>query len=314
VTISFSYECKRPSTIVKTYLLDIGYLAWMVGSAERLLEEAAEHPERGIFDYWFGDFGARQDAVYLDTRRKVQAMLDHARSHPFAFNQLAETTLAKTDQSIAALEIGLGTRTSLGIYSLGEMVVTLVHELSHKTPGLMTKDVPTGRSDTEGHPEAAYKTEAVKLALADPAKALQNAENWGYYVAAYHRRIGLVDEFKYTANESEISRKPPVTEVGPTRGEHWNGAYWIAHEGKGCANDPHGLPVARYRVTDDMVVLERARTPFPDVRAPAPSASSPGVVHVEKAVSSDGPHKCGKCGRGFLSVTQRYQHAAVCTG
>ncbi len=60
---------------------------------------------------------------------------------------------------------------------------TLVHELSHLF--LNTKDVPTKWEPDGSVAKEAYGAKrAAKLAVADPAKAKRNAENWGIFVEA----------------------------------------------------------------------------------------------------------------------------------
>jgi hypothetical protein len=318
VTIRFSYECKNPKKFPKAHLLDVSYLAWMVNGAEAVLEAALAGPNREKFKYWFGDFGSSQEAKFQHSQLKTRDMLEHARSNGFIFNQLSETTLAKTDQSRAALELGLGTYMSLGIYSLGELVATLIHELSHKTPGLMTKDISTGKTDLEGNAERAYKGEAVALAVKKPDDAYANAENWGYYIASYHSEAGFTSNFEHTKNRKDIESKIIPGSVSERRGEHWGGSVWIAHEGKGCVPhyDPTVNPIIRFNVNCDAVVYDLANTPLGKPGAASSTGSVPvkTVTHVDKAVSSDGPHKCPNCGRGFLKITEKSVHAMSCKG
>jgi hypothetical protein len=314
VTISFTYECKNPRKFPAAYLLDVSYLAWIVNSTEAVLEEAMTRPNREKFRYWFGDFGAHQEARFQEAQLRTGAMLEHARSHAIEFNQISETTLAKTDQSKAALELNLGTYTSLGLYSLGELVVTFVHEISHKTPGLMTDDVSTGKTDIEGGPISAYKGDAVKLANSKPSEAFRNAENWGYYIASYHREVGFTDNFQHTSNLREIESKVIPGSVSPQRGEHWNGSTWILHEGRGCVPNPGGKPIVKYCVSGEMVFCELADTGLPGSPSASVDMPSNGVVHVAKAITSDGPHKCSKCGRGFVKIAEKYEHLIGCKG
>jgi hypothetical protein len=63
-----------------------------------------------------------------------------------------------------------------------------------------------------------------------------------------------------------------------------------------------------------MVVCELADTDLPGPPSASVDMPSKGVVHVAEAISSDGPHKCPKCRRGFLKISEKFEHSIGCKG
>ncbi len=313
MAISFTYECRKPTKIPKSFLIDICYLAQIVQACEAVLEQAVNHPNIDLFEEWFGSFDKKQ-AQFDKAKLHTEAILKHARSHPIILNQVGQITFAVTDKAKGDLEIGLGSYSATPAYSFGEWVVTILHELSHKTPGLMTDDVAYGTVLTiEGTvPDPAYRAKAVKLARERPTDAFRNAENWGYYLASYYHDAGLKGDWSNTDTKGALNKVVTEKMKLPAKGKHWQGSTWTLHKQEkcGCVPDGENLPIVKYKVCGDAVEYDRAKQPL--ITGASPTKAPIGVTHVKKARSSDGKYKCTKCGAGFDNMFIKQQHQVNC--
>jgi hypothetical protein len=304
MAINFTYSFpKKPLKFspCKAYLLKVSYLAEIVNACESIIDEASRNPSRDKFGNWFGKKNDT-DLNFEHSKQHVNSMLGYVRSTLLELESIQEATIAKTDQSDPRLRIGLGTRFSMDMYSFGERVVTFLHEISHKTTGLKTKDELYKGNE-------AYKGVALDLANdnAEFARALKNAENWAYYLASYHvdANLGEGEKWKYTTSKVDIeSRKLTANEtVSEGRGV-WQG-YWLVLEPNdcGCVQDGTNLPITKYLINGTSVTYERGQ-------APSGTSSSPvlkTVVHVTKAAVNSS-NVCTKCGKQFPSPLMLKQH------
>jgi hypothetical protein len=82
-----------------------------------------------------------------------------------------------------------------GLYSYGEKVGTIIHELTHKCIG--TNDEQIALRDCYGALLCAV------MARMRPDLAITNADNWGYYLTAYHTDLGWTgDDWNYLSEAS----------------------------------------------------------------------------------------------------------------
>ena len=105
----------------------------------------------------------------------------------------------ETPNKSMGMQINNGFRSAL--YSYGEKVGTLLHEMTHKCIG--TNDEQIALKDCYGALLCAV------MARVRPELALTNADNWGYYFTAYHTDCGLIgDDWKYLT-EAEMTNVAP---------------------------------------------------------------------------------------------------------
>lgn len=220
--------------------IDPLYLNKLVIDAASLLDAAIKVPDIDKMKYWFGDKNfktGKGSPNYSDVVRKTGLMKAYLEGSTVEFISKDIRSGAFADQDELECRIYLAQWFGMKIYSYGERLVTLIHEASHKTPDLRTKDIPY----KDG--KASYKHRAVLLAKSSKfADALRNAENWGYYVASYARPAGLMsgDRFKdwtNVKNVGDIERKPAVNmhheprlTVDPTM--HLGGKKWTDRTGR----------------------------------------------------------------------------------
>jgi hypothetical protein len=124
-------------------------------------------------------------------------------------------TLGAIDKDERALyqpgtvRIRIGRGLSYSRYSWGERVCTIIHELTHWF--LDTEDVVLEGKDCYG---------GLCLSLAeDPvhyAKALNNADNWGYYICEYRGKGANADLWK-NFTSGELASRLPFDQDGPGR-------------------------------------------------------------------------------------------------
>jgi hypothetical protein len=146
---------------------------------------------------WFGPPAMNEDPdkKKLDTIKeglgKLLICVTTAKGISFTCKDI--TTLASADLKSAALDFTLGTGFTWERYSWGEKVCTIIHELTHKA--IPTKDVGAYAVDALGGSNVAYGAKCIQLAKVkgDNAKALTNADNWGYFICEFRKEAGVVD-------------------------------------------------------------------------------------------------------------------------
>jgi hypothetical protein len=104
--------------------------------------------------------------------------------------------------------IELGRGFTYDRYSWGEQVCTLIHEMTHWF--LKTKDVAMGNG------EEAYGVNCLKLAnsATEGWKAMDNADNWAYYICEYRSPGECADHDWRFFTEQEITARGPFVPNG----------------------------------------------------------------------------------------------------
>jgi hypothetical protein len=183
----------------------------MVQHALDLVERAHLHPNFEHKQTWFGSSSTKPEVATYTA--KMHAYLNGG------LNKL-DFSCANTPGSIAScamyttdrvpggkevpnklinMQINNGFRS--GLYSYGEKVGTILHEISHKCIG--TNDEQIALTDCYGARLCSV------MARVRPDLALTNADNWGYYFTAYHTDLQLLgDDWKYLS-EDEMEGVPP---------------------------------------------------------------------------------------------------------
>ena len=194
----FSYSGKDKADLIK-----IKYLHRVLKDATMLVEEANKLKDETIMKDWFG----KRNFEKIDGKTKVIEGCGHIMNFlkkttieciSRSTNSMAFTdkiSLKKNNPLYGRLQINLGLWFKRNYYCHGERVVAILHEISHVTPNLAT-------SDCKIYSQDAYKEKCIQLANSDSTygKALKNAENWAYYIAAYHKQAGLSTLDKYSSD------------------------------------------------------------------------------------------------------------------
>ncbi|HEY0659908.1 MAG TPA: hypothetical protein VGD21_01080 [Lysobacter sp.] len=151
--------------------IDLAVLTGLYNQAEATIAFAAANPNAELRTKWFG---ARSTA--LAVQNQLNALNNYVLAGPVDIESKNQGTLGMSDLANPNRQILLGWWFSLTWFSTGERVQTIIHELAHKA--LNAKDKKIGE-------DPCYKHKALELAN-HPSRygeALENAENWGYYVA-----------------------------------------------------------------------------------------------------------------------------------
>lgn len=186
MAINFNYSGSGGARVVKPE-----YLNTLMNEAEQIINRALNQPNLERQKTWFGlNFSDQRKTLSAGAvSAKIALLATYLGANTIEFISKNQKTGAFADQAEIAPKIYLGNWFSFKIYSYGERMVTFFHELSHKA--IATKDVVF-----KGEP--AYKGKAVHLATdkSEYGKALDNAENWGYYIVSYARDVGLMNNRK----------------------------------------------------------------------------------------------------------------------
>ena len=126
------------------------------------------------------------------------------------FGSIASSAMYQTDRVRGGLETpnkGVGIQINNGfrsdLYSYGEKVGTIIHELSHKCIG--ANDEQIALVDCYGAKLCAV------MARMRPDLAITNAENWGYYFTSYHTDLQkLGANWKYLTEDEMVSVGPRI--------------------------------------------------------------------------------------------------------
>jgi hypothetical protein len=170
----------------------------MLSDVAALINTALAKPNALNMRLWFGrknlpsGTSDKSEATIVDRTKALAAWL--ASHQPICFTTKdAPGTLAFADQSNDTPEFFLGHGFPQCRWSWGERVCTLIHEFTHKA--IATQDVQLGVSSGMDGLVPVMSYGMACLTLADEpnlfAKALVNAENWGYYLCSYRMEAGV---------------------------------------------------------------------------------------------------------------------------
>lgn len=186
-------------------LMKSAELQKMLDAAERLIARAARYKSDGYARQWFG-------AKALDNKLELAKI--HRRCADLAANVAALSTVVfqcAASEILGAISttdplrggptcrIQLGRGFTYDRYSWGERVCTIVHEMTHWFLGTVDVTMDNG-SDC-------YGAACLRLAESDTeyAKALNNADNWAYYICQYRTDEEAGDWRNFT--EAEITAR-----------------------------------------------------------------------------------------------------------
>lgn len=179
----------------------------MVRDAFKLIERAKQHPNPIHKKTWFGSSGEKPEVEdwtnkmfnYLGggLNKLTFACCKTPGSIASCAMYQADRVRGGRDTPNTGVDIQLNDGFRSDLYSYGEKVGTILHELTHKCIG--TNDEQIALKDCYG----AILCEV--MARVRPELALTNADNWGYYFTAYHADCQLTgDKWRYlTAAELE---------------------------------------------------------------------------------------------------------------
>lgn len=170
----------------------------VVVAMRQMAAAASADPNRaGGVEYWFGD--AKQIKTvesrlrtYNEFLRKLSLLLFECATKGEYADSYAAVAQDKFDAGSTELRVLLGDCYKDSKHSLGVIVNSLLHELSHVC--LRTDDVPKNEKNSKKKFYGAKK--ARQLAVNDPSLAITNAENWGYYLCGFYQQVtnyGAID-------------------------------------------------------------------------------------------------------------------------
>lgn len=151
--------------------IDLPVQTNLYNEAEAAIAFAAANRDPGLTTQWFGN---RNSAVAV--QNSLNTLANYVAAGPVDVESKNQATLGMSNLADPARRILFGWWFSLSWFNTGERVQTIIHELAHKA--LNAKDKKIGD-------DFCYKQKALQLANSPSryADALDNAENWGYFVA-----------------------------------------------------------------------------------------------------------------------------------
>lgn len=183
----------------------------MIVAAESLISKAAKYKSDGNARKWFGTKATTKDELAKIHRRCADLQQGVAGLSTVILQCAASETLgaiSKTDplRNGPVCRIKLGRGFTYDRYSWGERVCTIVHEMTHWFLDTVDETLSDG-SD-------AYGAACIQMANSDVdcTKALNNADNWAYYICEYRSDDEAGDWSNFT--EQEIIARGPFVSGG----------------------------------------------------------------------------------------------------
>jgi hypothetical protein len=206
-------KCK---TKYAAQLFKISELQKMLNEAEKLIADAAKYKSDGFARQWFGSIATSKDELAKIHRQSAKLHAGVAGLSVVVFQIVGGEYLGAIDpaEKIAlhgggTMRILLGRGFSYTRYSWGEKVATIVHEMTHWFLDTIDDKFTTGFDAKRQAPieEDAYGPTALRLTEdeAQCKKALNNADNWAYYICQY-RSGSLAQDWRFFS-ESEMGSR-----------------------------------------------------------------------------------------------------------
>lgn len=178
-----------------------------------LTKRAHEFPNTTHKTTWFGASGnipeiaAWTAKMYNYVNGGLNKLSFSCANTPGSIASCAMYTTDRVRGGLAEPNKGVGMQLNNGfrsnLYSYGEKVGTILHELSHKCIG--TNDEQIALKDCYGALLCAT------MARVRPDLAVTNADNWGYYFTAYHVDLQLTgDDWKYLSEAEMVGVGPRI--------------------------------------------------------------------------------------------------------
>jgi len=236
MAVNFTYAGTAGASVVQ-----IAELRRLVDEVDLLLRTAAQQQSADLMKDWFGkNFeGSRAGGSKLAVLNGCTSIRTYLTNNTLEFISKDVNSFAFADQSEDAPRVFLGKWFGFKWFTWGDRIVTLIHELSHKC-SMKTKD-----QNYKGEP--AYKYKCVQLSQdgSDYAKALTNAENWGYFIASHYRLAALAanraEDWKYLPKSKLEERGQPSEQQKDKMANDLNvmvNASWTLESGQLVANGP----------------------------------------------------------------------------
>ncbi|MDP2450965.1 MAG: M35 family metallo-endopeptidase [Polaromonas sp.] len=151
--------------------IDLHVLTGLYNEAEAIIAFATANPNPDLKTKWFG---SRNTTAAV--QHGLTALNNYVLAAPVDIESKNQATLGMSDLLNPNRQILIGWWFSLSWFNTGERVQTIIHELAHKA--LNAKDKKLGE-------DYCYKHKALELANhpSKYAEALDNAENWAYFIA-----------------------------------------------------------------------------------------------------------------------------------
>jgi hypothetical protein len=185
----------------------------MLVAAESLIEKAATYKSDGNARKWFGSKATSKDELAKIHRRCAELHQGVAGLATVIFQCTNGETMggiSTTDplRGGPVCRIQLGRGVTYDRYSWGERVCTIVHEMTHWFLDTVDELTSLGRD--------AYGYECIKMANSDNetehTKALNNADNWAFYICEYRSDEEAGDWSNFS--EAELRDRPAFVSGG----------------------------------------------------------------------------------------------------
>jgi hypothetical protein len=211
-------DCKTKSV---GRLFKLTELQKMLDEAETLIAAAAKYKSDGYARQWFGSIATTKTELANIHRRTADLHQAVGGLSQVVFQVVGGEYLGAIDPLVKVrlrggptCRILLGRGFSYTRYSWGEKVATIVHEMTHWFLDTIDDKLQTGfdKIRQQAIEEDAYGTKAIELTEneAQCSKALNNADNWAYYICQYRGETGGEDWRFFS--ESEMNSRGPFSQ------------------------------------------------------------------------------------------------------
>ncbi len=195
-------------TKYSSQLFKVSELQKMFDKAVAVIKAASDGKNDAFVKKWFGTIATSKGSELAKIHQRCSELNSGVECLTTAvFEVVGGEFLGGIDPKVKGrlkggpvCRIQLGKGFSYTRYSWGERVATIVHELTHWILG--TVDAKFGAED-------AYGVKCIQLSQ-DPrecSKALNNADNWAFYICEY-RGIDTANDWRYFTEEEMKSRGP----------------------------------------------------------------------------------------------------------
>lgn len=214
------YFCTQRSDHSDAHVLKMDVLVRLCIHTRILINQAVTSPSEAYMKKWFGRTVNDETAEIICA--STEALKTWCDSGPIDFvSKNWKGIIGACDKGVVDRELFLCSAFPILRWSWGELVGTILHELSHKV---------LGTDDLKYKGELAYGLTALKLAqdAKECHKSLDNAENWGYYLCEYRVDAGIVDsdrgvkEWQWLNPKDWIGGRTPF--LSDTQGNRVNNA------------------------------------------------------------------------------------------
>jgi hypothetical protein len=199
-------------------LFKVSELQKMLDEAECLIAAAAKYKSDGFARQWFGSIATTKDELVKIHTRCAALNTSVGGLTQVVFQVVGGEYLGAIDpdekvrlRNGPTCRILLGRGFSYTRYSWGEKVATIVHEMTHWFLDTVDDKLQTGfdKIRQAAIEEDAYGPKAIELTenVEQCKKALNNADNWAYYICQY-RGSSEARDWRFFSPREMSSRAP----------------------------------------------------------------------------------------------------------